>query len=139
MQVTRTTPAAPDELWRWVSDVEHWADLLPTMRSVIRTDGDGPVGLGDRFAVKATGLPLATYEITDWQPGRTFTWVASAPGVRTTASHEMEPTDNGSVMTLGIAWSGPLAWLAGLLLGAKAGRMVQQEADTFVQLAEHAD
>ena len=139
MQVTRTTPAAPDELWRWVSDVEHWADLLPTMQSVTRIDGDGPVGPGDRFAVKATGLPLATYEITDWQPARTFTWVASAPGVRTTASHQLEATDDGSVMTLGIAWSGPLAWLARLLLGAKAGRMVEREADTFVQLAEHAD
>lgn len=138
MKVERTTHAAPDVLWPLVGDLEHWADLLPTMQAVERLGPAGPVGLGDRFAVKASGLPRATYEITQWQPGESFTWVSAAPGVRTTATHHLQTRDDGTLLTLGIDWSGPLAWLARLLLSAKARRMVEREAATFVELAEHA-
>jgi hypothetical protein len=37
---------------------------------------------------------------------------------------------------LKLTWSGPLAGLVRLLLGAKAQRMVEQEAASFAELAE---
>jgi hypothetical protein len=138
IDVMKTTEADPDEIWAVVSDLDHWADTLPTMRQVTRLGADGPIGTGDRFEVLATGLPRAVYEITEWRPGHAFTWVASAPGVRTTATHALEPYAGGTVVALGIRWSGPLAWLTRLLLGRKTRRMVAQEADAFVRLAEHA-
>jgi len=62
--------------------------------------------------------------------------VSSAPGVRTTASHEVSERDGGTRLVLGIDWSGPLAPIVRMLVGMKARRMVEQEADTFVRLAE---
>jgi hypothetical protein len=122
-----------------LSDLDHWADLLPTIQQIIRLSGDGPVGVGDRFEVQQPGLPKAVYEITHWEPGQAFTWVSSASGVRTTASHRLRPEPDGTGLALSIEWSGPSAWLARLLAGPKARRMVELEADTFVRLAEHAD
>jgi hypothetical protein len=43
-----------------------------------------------------------------------------------------------SDIVLGIQWSGPLAGVVRRLVGPKAGRMVAQEADAFVRLAEAA-
>jgi Polyketide cyclase / dehydrase and lipid transport len=138
IEVRRSTRARTEDLWALLSDLDNWAGMLPTMQQVTRVD-DGPIGPGGRFEVQQPGLPKAVYEITHWQPGRAFTWVSSAIGVRTTASHRLEPEPDGTGLTLSIDWSGPLAWIARLLAGSKARRMVEQEADTFVRLAEHAE
>ena len=122
-------------MWSLVGDVERWDDLLPTVQQVTRLDGGGPVGVGARFEVRQPGLPKAVYEITEWEPRVGFTWVASAAGVRTTATHEIRSQDGQTLLVLGIAWTGPLAGLVRLLMATKARRMVEQEADTFAQLA----
>ncbi len=134
-QVERQIDAGVDRVWNLVGDVERWDDLLPTMQQVTRLDGEGPVGVGARFEVRQPGLPKAVYEITEWEPGVGFTWVAASMGVRTTASHEIRPRHGGTLLVLGIAWSGPLAGLVALLMGGKARRMVEQEAETFAQLS----
>lgn len=139
IEVKRSTRAGAADLWSLLSDVDSWADLLPTIRQVTRLGNVGPIGVGARFEVKQPGLPTAVYEITSWEPGRAFTWVSSAPGVQTTASHRLEPDPDGTRLVLSIEWSGPLAWLIGLLLGAKTRRMIEQEADIFVRLAEHVE
>lgn len=134
-RVERLVDADADRVWSLVGDVERWGGMLPTMNKVARTGGSGPPGAGARYDVEQPGLPRSTYEITDWRPGSGFTWVASAPGVRTTAGHELHAENGQTRLTLSVAWSGPLAGVVRLLLGAKAQRMVEQEADTFVRLA----
>lgn len=134
--VERQTDAGVDRLWRLLGDVERWDDLLPTMHEITRLDGGGAVGVGARFEVRQPGLPKAVYEITVWEPRVRFTWQASAVGVRTTATHELRAQDGGTRLVLGIAWTGPLAGLVRLLMATKARRMVEQEADTFAQLAK---
>jgi len=136
MEEERSIAASASRLWAVLSDIESWDAMLPTMRQVVRIGAGGPVGVGARFEVRQPGLPKAVYEITDWRPERGFTWVSSSPGVRTTASHELSSHDGGTRLVLGIEWSGPLAGLIRLLIGPKARRMVAQEADTFVRLAE---
>lgn len=136
--VERVIDAGADRVWSLVGDVERWGDLLPTMEEVTRLGG-GPVGVGVRFAVRQPGLPKAVYEMTEWRPGAGFTWTAAAAGVRTTATHEIEAVGEQSRLTLGIEWTGPLAGLVALLLGGKARRMVEQEADTFARLAVAGD
>ncbi len=133
--VERQIDAGVDRVWDLVGDVEHWDDLLPTMQRVTRIDGGGPAGEGSRFEVRQPGLPKAVYEITDWEPDVGFTWVAASTGVRTKATHEIRPSNGGALLVLGIEWSGPLAGLVGLLMGRKARRMVEQEADTFAELS----
>lgn len=127
--VRQATRASTEDVWALLGDLGNWAGILPTMQRVIRLGGPGPIGAGVRFEVDQPGLPAAVYEITDWQAGRSFRWASSRVGVRTTASHRLDETPDGSELVLGLEWSGPLAWLAWFLAGSKARRMVQQEAD----------
>ena len=134
IRVSKDVEASVEDLWRTVSDLAEWDSLLPTVDKVSRLDDRGPIGVGSRFEVHQPGLAKAVYEITDWRPGAGFTWVAGAPGVRTTASHELTVEGQRTRLTLGIDWSGPLAWLVRLLFGSKTRRMVEMEAETFARL-----
>jgi hypothetical protein len=138
MEVNSSSSATPDRIWAVLGDVDNWGESLPTFDSVRYIDGPSPTAVGSRFEVRQPGLAKATYEVTEWSPGRKFTWVGRAPGVTTTAIHRIETTDIGSGLHLGIEWSGPLAGVIRLLLTSKAQRMMQSEADTIVRLAEQS-
>lgn len=136
IEVERRVAADTDRVWDLVGDVEHWDQILPTVRQVTRLGAGGPPGIGARYELRQPGLPRAVYEITEWVPGSHFTWVASSPGVRTTATHGIRVDRGETRLTLGVAWAGPLAGVVGLLLGSKSRRMVGLEADTFARLAQ---
>ena len=135
LSVERQIDAGADRVWSLVGAVERWGNLLPTVQQITRLDEGSPVGTGARFEVRQPGLPKAVYEITKWEPRVGFTWVAAAAGVRTTATHEIRSHDGRTLLTLGIAWTGPLAGLVRLLMSTKARHMVEQEADTFAHLS----
>ena len=132
-----SSSASVASLWSVCSDVSNWPQHLDTFTSVEPLD-NGPTGVGSRFAVTQPGLPGATYEITEWQPGNGFTWEAKTSGVRTTATHEVTTTESGSRVALGIHWSGPLAWLVRLSMSRKTQRMIEVEATTLASVAESA-
>ena len=133
---TARSAAAPDRLWSLASDVERWGDRLPTVDSV-RPLGSGPTRVGSTFEVRQPGLPKAVWEVTVWEAqARSFTWVSSVPGIRSTAVHAVQVDGDGSRLDLSLEWSGPLARLLELLIGRKARGMVETEAETFARLAE---
>lgn len=136
VRVERLAAGDTDRVWSLVGDIERWDRILPTMTRVTRLDAGEPLGVGARFDVEQPGLRAAVYEITEWRPGIGFTWESSAPGVRTTATHNLRTDAGRTRLTLGVSWSGPLSGLVRLLLGGKARRMVEKEADVFVRLAE---
>ena len=136
IHATARSAATPDRLWSLASDVERWADRLPTVDSVRRL-GSGPTAVGSKFEVRQPGLPRAVWEVTDWrQQGRSFTWVSTSPGIRSTAVHSVQGDGSGSKLDLSLEWSGPLARFLELLVGRKARGMVETEAETFARLAE---
>lgn len=125
-----------ERLWRVVSDLPAWDDLLPTFTSITQVDGPEPINLGSRFAVVQPGLAKAVWVVTAWEPGHGFTWEAQASGVVTTASHTVERTASGSRLTLALAWSGPLAGPVRLLLTRRAQAMIDSEAAAMAAAAE---
>lgn len=136
----RQIRAAPLQAWDVISDVSRWADLLPTVDKVTpQTPKNlGPGGqVGARYAVKQPGLPTLVYEVTAWEPGQGFTWIAAVPGVRTLGTHHITATPGGCTLQLGLSWEGSLAGLIRVLYGRRTQRFVHQEADTFARLAEH--
>jgi hypothetical protein len=135
IRATASSAATPDRLWSLAGDVERWGDRLPTVDRV-RALGSGPTGVGSRFEVRQPGLPKAVWEVTDWQPGRSFTWVSTSPGIRSLAVHSVQRDGDGSRLDLSLEWSGPLARLLELLIGRRARGMVETEAETFARLAE---
>lgn len=135
--VERHVGAEPDRLWGFVGRVADWAELLPTIDDVAPVSSAAPT-VGSRYAVKQPGLPRMVYEITEWVPGRRFTWVAAAPGVRTIGTHEVLPEPDGCALRLTLDWTGPLAPLVRRLFTRRTTRYVQLEAATFAHLAEAA-
>lgn len=134
--VTRRITASPERAWEVVADLPRWADMLPTVNAIERVDTGGPLGVGARFAVRQPGLPKLEYQVTEWTPGRSFTWVAKSIGVATIGRHAIEATDEGCELTLSIEWAGPVAGVIRLLYGKKTAGMVNAEGDTFARLAE---
>jgi hypothetical protein len=135
IRASARSAGSPDRLWALASDVEHWGDRLPTVDSVRPLSG-GPMVVGSRYEVRQPGLPKAVWEVTDWQPGGSFTWVSSSPGIRSEAVHTVTADVDASRLDLSLEWSGPLAWLLERLIGRKAQGMVETEATTFARLAE---
>nr|WP_275693456.1 SRPBCC family protein [Nocardioides sp. TF02-7] len=133
----RPARTTPEVLWSLMSDLERWAELLPTVDAIERLDdADASIGVGSRFRVKQPGLMPARFEVTEWHPGSGFTWEAPGPGVRTRATHTLTRQDGLTLLRLGIEWTGPLAGLIRILLRGKTRRFLALEADTFVRLAE---
>lgn len=138
IEVVRRGAADPAAVWRALSDVESWPDLLPTVDSVVRVDGAG-LEPGARFRVEQPRLRTADYVVTDHEPGRSFTWRAEVGGVRTVATHAVSVDESGRcTVRLSLAWSGPLALVARLGYTRLARSYMEQEAEAVLRAAGKA-
>lgn len=128
IEVVRTTTLTPEALWPVLADVRGWPDWLPTVDAVQPVEPGRPEEVGASYVVEQPGLPRATWTVTAWEPGRSFTWESRSPGVVTTGRHVLEPTAAGTTVRLSITWTGPLAPLVRLLLGRRSRGYVTREA-----------
>ena len=113
--------ASPERVWEVLSDVERWPEWTETVTKVTRLDA-GSLGLGSRVRVEQPKLPPTEYVVTELDPGAGFTWVATGPGVRTTARHRIEAgareadgTGGGVRVRLSVQQAGPVGTVMGRL------------------------
>ena len=129
--------APPATVWALISDVRRWPDLLPTtVTSVTPVEPDRPEEPGARYVMEQPRIPRATWEMLEWAPPHRFVWQSRSPGVRTTGTHVVEPSSDGCLVTLSIAWDGPLAPLVRLAYGRLTQRYVDTEAGQLKRRAE---
>jgi hypothetical protein len=82
-------------------------------------------------------VPPLTWRVVDFEPGVSFSWQASARGVKTLASHRITQSGDGRcIVTLSIKQTGPLAWLASAAMGKQTRRYVEMEADGLKKYCE---
>jgi hypothetical protein len=75
--------------------------------------------------------------VTELEPGRSFTWVSTGPGARSTARHDIEPLPGGgSQVQLGFESAGLLGGLFGRLYGGMIKRYIGMEAEGLKRRAE---
>jgi uncharacterized membrane protein len=134
-QVRTTVDAAPEDIWRLYVDVERWPEISKNTSEVRRLDS-GPLQVGSEAMVRQPGLPRARWRVTALDPGRSFTWETTSPGLTTTGDHIVEPGEAGSVITIGIRLRGPLAGVTEALLGRRVQRSITMEMEGFRQAAE---
>lgn len=130
--MARTTETSIDiaapmtRVWAVLSDVRRWPEWTDSVDAV-ELDDDA-LRVGSTARVKQPKLPRATWRVTELEPGRSFTWVAGAPGLTSTGSHELEEFEGVTSARLCLRQSGPLAPLMRLLIGRLTERYVELEA-----------
>ncbi len=126
-ETTTHVDAAAPAVWEVMHDVARWPEWTPTIESVERLD-DGPFRLGSRAKVRQPRLPQALWEVTELVDGRSFTWEASGPGMRTIGRHQVVPDGTGCRVTLSIEQTGPMGAVAGLVWRRLTQRYIDTEA-----------
>ena len=124
-QSTRIDVEAPvEQVWEVLCEVERWPEWAPTVTSVRRLD-DGPLAVGSRVRVEQPRIPPTVYVVTELRPSRSFTWVATGPGVRTTARHVLEELGTGGTrVRLTVEQVGPV--------GVVMGRFYRRHTDRYL-------
>jgi hypothetical protein len=126
-ETTRHIDAPTPQVWGVLFDVARWAEWTPTIDSVELLD-DGPFQVGSRARVRQPRLPRALWEVTEVVAGRSFTWEAAGPGMRTIARHEVVPDSTGSRVTLSIEQTGPMGAVAAAVWRRLTQRYIELEA-----------
>jgi uncharacterized membrane protein len=132
-----TANAGPEEVWKLFVDVERWPQLSPTIREVRRLD-QGPFQVGSEVTVAQPRLPIARWRVTHMQPGHSFVWETSTPGVTSIGGHYVEAAGEGSIITLTLEMRGVFAGIAGALTGRLVQEYVSRELEGFRRGAESA-
>jgi uncharacterized membrane protein len=126
-QTSRHIDAPPHAVWEVLFDVARWPEWTPTVQSVERLD-EGPLAVGSRARIRQPKLPPAVWEVTEVVEGRSFTWEATGPGLRSIGRHEVVADGTGSLVSLGIEQAGPMGAVAAVVWRRLTQRYVELEA-----------
>ena len=128
--------APQDLIWAVLVDVERWPQWTASTTRVESTHGTA-LAIGSRVRIKQPRTPLSTWEVTDLDPGRSFTWQNVRRGVTTVATHRLAVTPGKRVLvTLTVSQSGALASIVGLLSSDMIRRYIQMEAEGLKRRSE---
>jgi uncharacterized membrane protein len=120
--------AAPaDRVWAVMSDVERWHEWTPSITSVTLLRKRA-LAVGSRALVRQPKFPPALWRVTEVVPGRSFTWVSVAPGLRVIGRHAVELTVNGTRAVLTLELQGMVGGLWGRLTRGITERYIASEA-----------
>src|SRR5206468_3460515 len=120
--------ASTDRVWQVMSDTDAWHEWTASVTRVKRLD-DRPFAVDTRVLIRQPKFPPALWKVTAIERGRRFTWVSTAPGLRVTGHHAVEPTRTGSRATLSLRMDGVFAGVFGWLTGAITERYIRLEAN----------
>ena len=124
-------------VWDVFSDVERWPEWTASVTSLVALDGPG-IAVGKRFEIKQPRMPKLVWEVTDVEPGRSWTWVQRSPGGLTKASHDIEPlSDRRARVRQQIDQGGPVGALVGLVMRSMTRRYLDLEAAGLKARSEH--
>ncbi|MGE0703229.1 MAG: SRPBCC family protein [Vicinamibacterales bacterium] len=126
ISVDIAAPAA--RTWEVMSDIGRWHEWTPSVTSIRRLN-DGAFAVGSRAVIRQPKFPPALWTVTEIEPGRSFTWVSRAPGIRVRACHWVEPLDSAqSRGNLSIEYHGLLGGIFARLTKGITERYLALEA-----------
>src|SRR4249920_658571 len=103
-------------VWDVFVDVERWAQWTASIERIVALDGPG-IDVGRRFEIKQPRMPKLVWEVTEVDPGTSWSWRQRSLGGTTLASHEV--VAQGPERTLvrqAIDQRGPVGVVVGVLM-----------------------
>jgi uncharacterized membrane protein len=113
-------------VWDVFSDVEHWPEWTASVTQLVGLDGPG-IAVGKRFQIKQPKLPTLVWEVTDVDPGASWTWVQRSPGGSTIAHHTLTPVSEGRTLVRQALDQQGLA-------GAIVGRLMRRTTQRYLKM-----
>jgi uncharacterized membrane protein len=130
--------APADVVWDVFSDVERWPEWTASVTSLKALDGAG-VAVGKRFEIKQPRMPKLVWEVTEVEPGSSWTWVQRSPGGTTVARHDVFAKPGGdSEVKQRLDQRGPLGAMVGVLMRRMTKRYLELEAAGLKARSEQA-
>ena len=129
MEFTRTVDIAapPHVVWSVMRDAERWHEWTASVRSIRLLDKE-PLHVGSRAMIRQPKFPPAMWTVTALDEGRSFSWKSGGPGTWVHAHHSVAPTAEGSRVTLGLRYEGPIGKLLARLTRSITERYLDLEA-----------
>jgi uncharacterized membrane protein len=129
-----TIDAPIDVVWSVFADVERWSTWTRSITSVELIDG--PMRLGAKARIRQPRLPTVVWEVTKWEPGRSWTWTATGPGAHTEASHVLTSLGGTTLVEQVIVSRGPVGRLLAILWHSLTQRYLAMEAEGLKRRTE---
>src|SRR5215207_8088589 len=120
--------ASAPTVWGVFVDVEQWPSWTSSVTELVALDGPG-IEVGKRFQIKQPRMPKLVWEVTDVEPGASWTWRQRSPGGTTLATHEVvTETGDRTLVRQRIDQRGPVGALVGALTRRMTRRFLALEA-----------
>ena len=125
-------------VWDVFTDVERWSEWTASIERIVPLDG-AAIEVGKRFEIKQPRMPKLVWEVTEVEPGTSWTWRQRSPGATTFATHEVVPHGPGrTLVRQRIDQRGPLGVLTGVLMLRLTKRYLELEAQGLKARSEHS-
>ena len=123
-------------VWDVYTYVERWPDWTASVTRVAPLDGSG-IEVGKRFEIKQPHLPKVVWEVTQLDPGVSWTWRQRSPGATTLGRHEvLAQDDDRTLVRQSIDQRGPIGVIVGVLMLRLTKRYLRLEAAGLKQHSE---
>jgi uncharacterized membrane protein len=124
-------------VWAVYADVERWPEWTASITRIEALDGP-ELAIGKRFAIKQPRLPRLVWEISELEPGASWTWRQGSPGGLTLAVHEVVPLGpERTLVRQRIDQRGPVGTLVGVLMRGLTRKYLAMEAAGLKARCEH--
>jgi hypothetical protein len=116
-------------VWAQFADVERWCEWTASVDQIVALDGPELV-VGHRFRIEQPGYPKLVWEVTDVDPGTSWTWRHRSVGTTATATHEVRPIGaDRTEVRQHLEQRGILGVVVGTLTRRRAKRYLALEAE----------
>ena len=102
--------AGPEIIFKILTEIGNWSLWTKSVKS-IKLINKNIFEKGTKVKISQPKLLPTTWEVTEIQKDRSFTWVTNSPGLRMTAKHIIEPKDDATTVKLITIYGGILAAL----------------------------
>lgn len=125
MHARHESTAPAETVWTIMTDLENWPKVVQAIESVERLDDGDDFGVGTRWRETRTMFgrqATETMQVTEVDPGRSYTVEARNRGATYTSVSSVEPTREGCVIEMSFD-----AQTSGVskLLGATLGKLFE--------------